>query len=105
MDDGFDLATQLLLFNPTAVDNGNDSVTSGKCPFPTNRQRSPSSCGDPTLDCDGPNEGEDDYVFDVIATDDDEDARPSKRRRLLAISCRYPRPASTVSELQEDGTD
>jgi hypothetical protein len=35
MDDGFDLATQLPLFNPTAVDNSNDSVTGGECPFPT----------------------------------------------------------------------
>lgn len=50
MDDGFDLATQLLLFNPTAVYNSNDSITGGKCPFPNKRERSPSSCGDPTVD-------------------------------------------------------
>lgn len=63
------------------------------------------SCGDPTLDSDGLDELEDDYVFDVIATDDDEDAQPPKRRRLPAVSCRYPSPASTISKIQEGEID
>jgi hypothetical protein len=97
IDDGFNLATQLLLFNRTAANNGSDSITK--------RQRSTLSCSDPILDYNGPDELEDDYVFDVIATDDDEDARPPKRRRLPAVSCRYPSPASTISKIQEDEID
>jgi hypothetical protein len=111
--DGFDLASQLLLSNCTnGVANGsnsnennsNNGVIDDKFPL-TKRQRSTSSCGDPTLDCDGHDELEDNYVFDVIATDDDEDAQPPKQRRLPAVCCRYPSPASTVSKVQEDGTD
>jgi hypothetical protein len=64
-----------------------------------------SSYGNPTLDCDGLDELEDDYVFNVIAIDDDEDAQPLKRRRLPAVSCRYPSPASTISKIQEDEID
>ena len=41
----------------------------------------------------------------MIATVDDEDARPPKRRRQPAISYRYLSPASTVSKLQEERTD
>jgi hypothetical protein len=59
----------------------------------------------PTLGCDSLDELEDDYVFDVIAIDDDEDARPPKRRRLPAVSCRYPSPASTISKIQGDEID
>jgi hypothetical protein len=44
MADGFPLASQLLLFNPT---NG---VINDECLPLTKRQRSTSSCGDPTLD-------------------------------------------------------
>lgn len=54
MDDRFDPATQLLLF--TAVNNGNDSVTNNKCLLPTKQQRSTSSCGNPILDYDSPDE-------------------------------------------------
>jgi hypothetical protein len=105
--DGFDLASQLLLSDCTdGVANGsnsdennnNNSVIDDKCPL-TKRQRSTSSCGNLTLDCDGHDELEDNYVFDVIATDNNEDARPPKRRRLPAVCCRYPSPASIVSKL------
>jgi hypothetical protein len=108
MDDGSDLATQLPLFNPMAVDNGNGSVTGGECPYPTKRQRSPSSCSDPTPDCDRPDKREDDYVFDIIATDDNEDdvdARSAKRRKLPAVSCRYPSLAGTIPKMQVDQID
>jgi hypothetical protein len=114
IDDGFDLATQLLLFHHTdGVANssnadgndGNNGVIDDECPLLTKRQRSTSSCGGPTLDCDGPDELEDDGAFDVIATGDDEDARPPKRRRLPAVSCRYPSPASTISKIQEGEID
>jgi hypothetical protein len=114
IDDGFDLAIQLLLFHHTDGvanssnadgNNGNNGVIDDECPLPTKRQRSTLSCGDPTLDCDGLDELGDDCVFDIIATDDDEDAQPPKRRRLPASSCRYPSPANTTSKPQEDGTD
>jgi hypothetical protein len=111
--DGFDIASQLLLSDctdgvangsDTGGNNDNNGVINDECPL-TKRQRPTSSCGNPTLDCDGLDELEGDYVFDVIATDDDEDARPPKRQRLPAVSCRYPSPASTVSKIQEDEID
>jgi hypothetical protein len=111
---GFDLATQLPPFNRTAPgvsnadgNSGNDSVTDDKCPLPTKRQRSTLSSGDHILDNDGPNERED-SVFDVIDTDDDKDGadtRSAKQRKLPAVSCRYPGPASTAPNMQEDNTD
>jgi hypothetical protein len=111
--DGFDIASQLLLSDCTnCVANGSDaggnndnnSVINDECPL-TKRQRPTSSCGNLTLDCDGLDELEDNYVFDVIAIDDDEDAQPPKQQRLPAVSCRYPSPASTISKLQEDEID
>jgi hypothetical protein len=88
MGDGFDLASQLL-FN--RIDDYNNGVINDECPPLTKRQRSTSSCSDPALD--------------AIATDDDGDAQPPKRRRLPAVSCRYPSPVSTVSKVQDGGAD
>lgn len=109
IDDGFDLASQLLsdctngvTNGPNADDNnGNHGVIDYEYPLPTKRKRSTSPCS-PTLD--GPDELEGDSVFDVIARDDDEDTRPPKQQKLPAVS-RYPSPASTVSKLQEHRTD
>jgi hypothetical protein len=115
VDDGFDSGTQLLLSDRTVTDssnanddNGNDGVTTDECSLPTERQRSASSCCDSIFDCNGPDESEDNYIFDVFATDndeDDEDARFTKRRKLSAVPCRNPSPASTIPKIQEDEID
>lgn len=105
----FDIASQLLLSNCTNgiansfnSSNNNNSVINNKYPLLTKQQRPPSSCSNPTLDCDSLDKLEDNYVFNVIATNDDKDAQPSKQQRLPAVSCRYPSPANTIFKIQED---
>ncbi len=111
--DGFDSRT--LLSNYTAADdsdaddrNGNNYVTIDECSLHTERQKSASSYSDFIFDCERPDKSEDDYVFDVFATDDDEDGQDSrftKRRKLLAVSCRIPCPKITIFEPQDDRSD
>jgi len=110
---GFD--SRALLSNCTAADNsdaddciGNNCVTINECSLPTEQQKSASSCCDFIFDCDRPYKSEDDYVFDVFATDDDEDGENSqstKRRRLSAVSCTNPSPKITISKLQDGRSD
>ena len=110
--DGFDsrtLSNFAAAEDPDAADHdGNDGVTTDDCSLPTKRQRSASSCCDSIFDYDGPDESEDDYIFDVFATDDDEDGkdgRSTKRRKLSAVSCRNPSPKRTIIELQDGTSD
>jgi hypothetical protein len=106
ISDGFDLATQLLLFNRRAVNDSNDGVANDKCLLSTKRKKSISSCSNLILNCDGPYERED-YVFDVIAADDEDgaDAQPAKRRKLPDFLYRYPSPAGAISKIPEGEID
>ncbi len=111
--DGFNSRTLLSDFTAAAdsvADDHNDtnSVTTNECSVPTGRQRASLSCCDSIFDCDGSNESENDYIFDVFATDDDEDgedARSIKRRKLSAVSCRNPSPRINITGLQDSSSD
>lgn len=55
----------------------------------------------PSFDYDGPDESEDDYIFDVFARDDDEDGGDARSIKVSAVSYRNPSLKSTISELQD----
>lgn len=83
MSDGFNSRT--LLFNLTAADNfnaddhnDNNCITINECSLFTEQQRSASSCCDFIFDCDCSDKSEEDYIFDVFATDDDENDKDSQ---------------------------
>jgi len=82
---GNDFDFRALLFNFTAADNfnaddciDNNCVTINKCLLFIKQQKSVSSCCDFIFDCDHLYKSEDDYVFDVFATDDDENGENSQ---------------------------
>ncbi|KAI9653662.1 MAG: hypothetical protein M1829_001149 [Trizodia sp. TS-e1964] len=99
LDNEFNLATQLLLFHHT------DGVANSSNADGNNGNNGINDDDGPTLDCNGPDELEDDGAFDVIATGDDEDAQPPKRWRLPAVSCRYPGLTTTISKIEENRID
>ena len=85
--------------------NENNCITIKKCSLLTEQQKSVSSCCDFIFDCDDFNKSEDDYVFDVFTTDDDENDVNSwfrKWQKLFAIFCRYSSLKTIISELQDD---
>ena len=77
VDNDFNL--KILLFNFTATDNSdvddhndNNSVITDKCSVLTEQQRAVLSCCDFILHCDDSDKSENDYIFDIFITDEDE---------------------------------
>lgn len=109
----FDITSQLLLFDYTncitnssnaSSNNNNNAVINNKCLL-TKQQRLTLSCSNLTLNYNSLNKLEDNYVFNVIAINNNKDAQPLKQQRLLAVSCKYLSLASIISKLQEDKID
>lgn len=102
VDDGVN--SKALLSNQSAADgsdaddhNSNNGTTTNKCSLPTEQQTSVPSHYDSVFDNGGPDEPEDDYIFDIFARDDEgADARSGKRQKLSAVSYRYLSPNSTI---------
>lgn len=110
-----DFDFNILFFNYTTANNfnaddrnDNNCVIIDECSLFIERRKFVSSCCDFIFDCDHFDKLKDDYIFNVFATDDDENdenSRFTKRRKLSATFCRNLCSKITIFELQDDKSD
>ena len=61
-------------------------TTTDECSLPTKRQRFASFCCDSIFHYDGPDELEDNYIFDIFTTNDDENGEGTRAIKLRKLS-------------------